>query len=167
MHATKGKRVDSKQTIIGWREWLALPDLGIKAIKAKIDTGARTSALHAYDIEPFESGGALKVKFSVHPLQRRKDIEIHCEAHVVDRRRVTSSDGQSERRYVIRTLMAVGNLRWPIELTLTSRKSMRFRMLLGRSAMSSHLVIDPAKSYLIGGRLAKLYPKRRKKIIKG
>lgn len=164
---SKANRVDRKKTIIGWREWLTLPELGIKAIKAKIDTGARTSALHAYDIEPFESNGILKVKFGVHPLQRRKDIEIHCVADVVDRRRVTSSDGQSEKRYVIRTLVELGNLDWPIELTLTSRKSMRFRMLLGRSAMSRHLVIDPAKSYLCGRTLAKLYPKRRKKIVKG
>lgn len=155
--------MDRKKNIIGWREWLTLPELGIKAIKAKIDTGARTSALHAYDIEPFESDGVLKVKFSVHPLQRRHDIEIHCAADVFDRRRVTSSDGQSEKRYVIRTLMELGNLGWPIELTLTSRKSMRFRMLLGRSAMSRHLVIDPAKSYLCGRRLAKLYPKSLKK----
>ncbi len=151
------------KTIIGWREWLALPDLGIKAIKAKLDTGARTSALHAHDIEPFESSGVLKVKFGVHPLQRKKEVEIHCVADVVDRRRVTSSDGQSEKRYVIRTLMELGNLRWPIELTLTSRKSMRFRMLLGRSAMSSHLVIDPVKSFLCSRRPAKLYPKPRKK----
>ena len=89
--------------IIGWREWLALPDLGIQAIKAKIDTGARTSALHTFRLESFEQGGVLKVKFGIHPLQRSKDIEINCVADVVDRRRVTSSDGQSEKRFVIRT----------------------------------------------------------------
>jgi hypothetical protein len=149
--------------IIGWREWLALPELDIQAIKAKIDTGARTSALHTFGLEPFEKDGILKVKFGVHPLQRRKDIEISCVADVVDRRRVTSSDGQSEKRYVIRTTVALGEISWPIELTLTNRRSMRFRMLLGRAAISRLLLVDPAKSYLTGRRLSKLYPKLRKK----
>ena len=155
--------MEPSKIIIGWREWLALPDLDIKAIKVKIDTGARTSALHTFYLEPFESGGVLKVKFGVHPLQRRKDVEIHCVADVVDRRRVTSSDGQSEKRYVIQTFAEMGELRWPIELTLTSRKSMRFRMLLGRAAISNYLMVDPAQSYLSGRKLAKLYPKKRKK----
>ncbi len=155
--------MEQKKTMIGWREWLALPDLGIRAVKAKIDTGARTSSLHARKIEPFESDGILKVKFAVHPLQRRKDIEIQCEAVIVDRRRVTSSDGETEKRYFIRTAAALGEVRWPIELTLTNRKSMRFRMLLGRAAMGGLLLVDPAKSYLTGRGLSKLYPKRKKK----
>ncbi len=159
--------MEQKNTIIGWREWLALPDLGIRAIKAKIDTGARSSALHTVGLAPFEKDGILKVKFGVHPLQRRKDIEVNCVADVVDRRRVTSSDGQSERRYVIRTTVAIGELRWPIELTLTDRKSMRFRMLLGRAAISDFLLVDPAKSYLSGRRLAKLYPRLKKTTKKG
>ncbi|MGD8209268.1 MAG: ATP-dependent zinc protease [Desulfobacterales bacterium] len=142
---------------IGWREWLALPDLGIQAIKAKVDTGARTSALHTFGLEPFEKDGSLKVKFTVHPLQRRKDIEICCVADVVDRRRVTSSDGQSEKRYVIQTIVALGEIRWPVELTLTNRKLMRFRMLLGRAAIAGRLVVDPAKSYLTGRKLSKIY----------
>ena len=151
-----------EKSIIGWREWLALPELGIQAIKAKIDTGARTSALHTFGLEPFEQDGNLKVRFGIHPLQRRKDIEINCVADVVDRRRVTSSDGQSERRFVIRTCVALGALRWPIELTLTNRRSMRFRMLLGRAAIGGYLLVDPAKSYLSGRRLSKLYPKPKK-----
>ena len=155
--------MEQKKIIIGWREWLALPDLGIQAIKAKVDTGARTSALHTFGLEPFEKGGILKVKFGIHPLQRRKDIEINCVADVVDRRRVTSSAGQSEMRYVIRTSVALGEIRWPIELTLTNRKSMRFRMLLGRAAISEHLLVDPARSYLTGRRLSKVYSKSRKK----
>ncbi|MGD8663053.1 MAG: ATP-dependent zinc protease [Desulfobacterales bacterium] len=142
---------------IGWREWLALPDLGIQAIKTKVDTGARTSALHTFGLEPFEKDGSLKVKFTVHPLQRRKDIEICCVADVVDRRRVTSSDGQSEKRYVIQTIVALGEIRWPVELTLTNRKLMRFRMLLGRAAIAGRLVVDPAKSYLTGRKLSKIY----------
>jgi hypothetical protein len=149
--------------IIGWREWLALPDLGIKAIKAKVDTGARTSALHTFGLEPFEKDGMLRVKFGIHPLQRRKDIEVNCVADVVDRRRVTSSDGQSEERYVIRTTITLGTFSRPIELTLTNRKSMRFRMLLGRAAISGLLLVDPAKSYLTGRRLSKLYPKSKKR----
>ena len=159
--------MDPNKIIIGWREWLTLPGLGIRAIKAKIDTGARTSALHTFGLEPFEEGGILKVKFGVHPLQRRKDVEVHCVADVVDRRRVTSSDGQSERRYVIRTTVAMGELRWPIELSLTSRKSMRFRMLIGRGAISTRVLVDPAKSYLSERQLAKLYPKRKKAPPKG
>ncbi len=148
-----------EKSIIGWREWLALPELGIHAIKAKIDTGARTSALHTFGLELFEQDGILRVKFGIHPLQRRNDIEINCVADVVDRRRVTSSDGQSEKRYVIKTSVALGALRWPIELTLTNRRSMRFRMLLGRAAIGGYLLVDPAKSYLSGRRLSKIYPK--------
>ena len=158
--------MDQKKIMIGWREWLTLPDLGIQAIKAKVDTGARTSALHTFGLEPFEKNGILKVKFGVHPLQRRKDIEVYCVADVVDRRRVTSSVGQSEMRYVIQTLVALGKFSWPIELTLTSRKSMRFRMLLGRAAISGLLLVDPAKSYLTGRKLSKLYSKPKKKITK-
>jgi hypothetical protein len=149
--------------MIGWREWLALPDLGIRAIKAKIDTGARTSALHTFKLKPFEKGGTLKVKFGVHPLQRRKDIEVNCVADVVDRRRVTSSAGQSEMRYVIRTSVSLGEFRWPIELTLTDRESMRFRMLLGRAAISGLLLVNPSKSYLTGRGLSKSYLKNGRK----
>jgi hypothetical protein len=152
-----------ERIIVGWREWIALPELGIQAIKAKIDTGARTSALHTFAIEPFESGGILKVKFGVQPLQRRKDIEINCVADVVDRRRVTSSDGQSEKRYVIRTAIALGDFKWPIELSLTDRRSMRFRMLLGRAAISGIVLVDPAKSYLAGRKPAKSYRKPGKR----
>ncbi len=155
--------MEKNKGTIGWREWLALPDLGIQAIKAKIDTGARTSALHTFGIEPFEEDEIFKIRFGIHPLQRRKDVEVFCIADVVDRRRVTSSDGQSERRYVIATSIVLGDLRWPIELTLTDRKSMRFRMLLGRAAISKRLVVDPAKSYLTGRSLSKLYPKPKKK----
>ena len=155
--------MQQNKSIIGWREWLALPELGIQAIKAKIDTGARTSALHTFGLEPFEKDGVLLVKFRMHPLQRRKDVEIKCIANVIDRRRVTSSDGQSEMRYVITTSIFLGGYSWPVELTLTDRKSMRFRMLLGRAAISDHLMVDPAKSYLCGRRLSKVYPKRPKK----
>jgi hypothetical protein len=155
--------VEQKKRIIGWREWLSLPELGIPAIKAKVDTGARTSALHTVRLEPFEKDGVLRVKFSIHPLQRRKDVEIDCVADVVDQRRVTSSDSQSEMRYIIRTSVAMGGNSWPVELSLTNRKTMRFRMLLGRAAIGGHLIVDTAKSYLCGHRPPKVYPKLKKK----
>jgi hypothetical protein len=155
-----------EKILIGWREWLALPDLGISAIKAKIDTGARTSALHTFCLETFREDGRLKVRFGVHPLQRKKKPEIHCVADVVDRRRVTSSAGQSELRYVIHTTVVLGGMKWPIELTLTNRKLMRFRMLLGRNAITGRLLIDPAKSYLTGRNLSKTRSTKKKRKIR-
>jgi hypothetical protein len=154
------------KTIVGWREWLSMPDLGIRAIKAKIDTGARTSALYTFGLKSFEEDGILKVKFRIHPLQLRTDVYVNCVADVMDRRRVSSSDGQSEMRYVIATSVVLGDFRWPVEMTLTNRDSMRFRMLLGRAAISGQMVVDPAKSYLSGRKLSKLYSKHKKKDIK-
>lgn len=133
--------------ILGWEEWLALPDLGVPAIKAKIDTGARTSALHAFHIEPFGPISAPLVRFTVHPVRRLDDIEIACAAPIVDRREVTSSNGERELRYVILTRVAIGGREWPIEVTLTNRESMSYRMLLGRQAIQEDMYVDPASSF--------------------
>ena len=140
---------ESSNVTIGWREWLALPALNIPAIKAKIDTGARTSALHAFFVEPFEADGMQMVRFGVHPLQKRLDIEIVCVTPVKDFREVRDSGGHREMRYVIETEVLLGGSSRIVEMTLTNRDNMKFRMLLGRTAMEGLLVV-PDKSYLTG-----------------
>ena len=132
---------------IGWKEWCALPDLHIPAIKAKIDTGAKTSALHAYDIEPFYLHHRLWVSFHLHPIQRDNKFHIHRSAPVVDQRFVTSSTGHKELRYVIKTHIQLGLEKWEIELTLSNREKMSFRMLLGRDAITNKAIIDPAHAH--------------------
>ena len=137
-------------SVAGWREWVTLPNLDIHAIKAKLDTGARTSALHAWRIEPFERDGSPWVRFDVHPAQRSNRYVIACEASVASQRTVRSSSGETEERYVIRTSVRLGGRKRIIEVTLTNRDEMGFRMLLGRSAMNRWLLVDPSKSFLQG-----------------
>jgi ribosomal protein S6--L-glutamate ligase len=139
------------KTLIGWEEWCALPDIGLPAVKVKVDTGARTSALHAYDIEKFTKEGRDYVRFKVHPIQKDRKITCICEAPVVDYRTVTSSNGRKEKRYVIETEFKLGDISFVSELTLTSRFGMNFRMLLGKVALKKgKLIVDPAKAFVLG-----------------
>lgn len=130
---------------IGWREWLALPELGIDAIKAKVDTGARTSALHAFKVQPSADGST--VRFAMHPEQRETDTVVWCEAAVLDRRVVRDSGGHEEERFVIRTNVVLGAGCYAAEVTLTDRDSMGFRMLLGRTALADRYLVNSARSY--------------------
>lgn len=139
--------------LVGWREWLAVPGLGIPRIKAKIDTGARTSALHAFGLESFERDDQPWVRFCVHPLQREDRIEIPVEYPVCEYRLVRSSNGLQSQRPVIRTLISLGQYYWVTEITLADRDAMGFRMLLGRSAIRGRFLVDPSRSFL--------YPRKR------
>ena len=164
---SQSKSNPEKCTLIGWKEWLVLPDLGIPALKAKIDTGARTSALHTFSLEEFSSEGQLMVRFGIHPLRKRSDVELFCEAPVVDQRLVKDSGGHTEMRYVIETSVLLGPLLCPIKISLTNRDGMMFRMLLGRTALKDRFIVDPAKAYLTGKKLKKSYspsPKRSPQI---
>jgi len=136
---------------IGWREWVTLPELGIGALKAKVDTGARSSALHAFDIEKFMIDGRPMVAFSVHPVQRDSQRVLKVHAELIDERVVTNSGGQASERPVIMTHVSWLGVAWPIELTLVRRDLMGFRLLLGRQAVRHRFVVDPGGSYL-GGR---------------
>ncbi|MFZ5610075.1 MAG: ATP-dependent zinc protease [Pseudomonadota bacterium] len=135
--------------LIGWREWVALPDLGVGAIKAKVDTGARTSALHAWKVERFIRKGQPWVRFDVHPVQRDNKQSMRCEAPLLGTRVVRNSGGGAQERLVIRTALQIGGRSWPIDVTLTSRDQMGFRMLLGRTAVRGRFVVDPKRSFLL------------------
>lgn len=138
--------------VIGWREWVALPELGIDRIKVKVDTGARSSALHAFDLRTVNREGRTLVRFVAHPLQRDVSLSVPVEVPLDDTRGVRSSTGHRAERPVIRTDVELMGQRWPIELTLTRRDSMGFRMLLGREAIRRRFLVDPGASFLAGER---------------
>ncbi|WPD22440.1 MAG: 30S ribosomal protein S6--L-glutamate ligase [Candidatus Electrothrix scaldis] len=148
--------LDQAKTIIGCEEWCAFPELMIPALKARIDSGAKTSSIHAFNIQPFKRHGQSWVSFEVHPIQNNRRIVIRCERPVVDRRSVKSSSGLAETRYVIAATMKLGEEVWEIELTLANRDSMGYRMLLGREAMGKRLIIDPSQRFCLG----RISPKR-------
>jgi ribosomal protein S6--L-glutamate ligase len=139
-----------RKTVVGWEEWVSLPDLGILAIKAKVDTGAKTSALHAFSIEKYQEGDKTKVRFGVHPIPDRPEIELFCSADFVEQREVISSNGDSELRYIISTPLRIGEEQWDIEISLANRETMAFRMLLGRSAMEDKVIVNPMASCMTG-----------------
>jgi len=144
------RKHSSKMLTVGWREWMALPELGIEHIKVKVDTGARTSALHAFFVEPYKYHNHEWVRFRIHPLQKNTEKVIECNSPVKDRRVVTDSGGHREYRYVIETTFLLGDIAWSSELTLTDRDTMKFRMLLGRTALDDMFLVNPSASYLLG-----------------
>jgi hypothetical protein len=155
---TSDAKVGVERLVVGWREWVALPGIGVSAIKAKIDTGARTSSLHARDIEPFEGeDGREWVRFSLRPNLRHPEFVVDCQAPASEHRQVRSSSGEPEDRYFIVTSVAIGGIEWEIEMSLTSRDKMKFRMLLGREALRGRCLVEPHTSFLTGKKLAKYY----------
>ncbi len=151
----------TKPPTIGWREWVRLPALGDALVKAKVDTGARTSTLHAFDVVELEQDGERRVAFAFHPNQDDEETEVRAEAPLVDRRNVTASNGQTELRYVVATEVVVDSEPIPIELTLTRRDAMGFRMLLGRHALRGRFMVDPRRSYR--GRISKRLRRKARK----
>jgi len=143
--------VAHSNTIAGWREWVSLPEFGVPWVKAKLDTGARTSAIHAFDIEEFERDGEAWVRYSIHPWQHSAEDATIVESRVQDRRLVRSSSGHQAERYVVHLEVALVGRTVTAEVTLTRRDSMGFRMLIGREALRQGFVVDPGRSYL-GGR---------------
>lgn len=135
---------------LGWREWVALPDLGIEAIRVKVDSGARSSALHVDSVESFEREGAEWVRFWIHPGERGAGLVRVCEASVLERRPVTDSGGHTTQRIFIRTTLAVAGECFAIEMNLADRRAMLFPMLLGRTALAGRFLVDPEASFLLG-----------------
>ena len=149
MHDESSPSSTSDLSTIGWREWVVLPELGIDRIKVKVDTGARSSSLHAHDLEPFQRRGRDWVRFVVHPQQRSRAGEVQVEAQVLEYRSVRSSNGKASLRPVIITPITLLGQTWPVELTLASRDEMGFRMLLGREAMAGRVLVDPSRTFIL------------------
>jgi ribosomal protein S6--L-glutamate ligase len=143
------KKKEKQKLIVGWREWAQLPELDIDMIKVKVDTGAKTSALHAFQVIPFSLMGQDWVEFDLHPIQDNDSIVHTCACPIVDYRWITSSNGQRQQRFVIRTTLRIGEFQSRIEISLASRDEMGFRMLVGRDAIKGHLLVDPSHSFLL------------------
>lgn len=145
------KKKKIKKNIIGWKEWFAFEELGLPAINGKIDTGAKTSSLHAFNIDTFVKNGREFVEFQIHPLQKNQKIIRTCIAPIIDHRYVSDSGGKKEKRYVIESEIFIGEIKTKIEITLANRDSMTFRMLLGREALKKmNMVVDVSKSFAQG-----------------
>ena len=143
----QGKQNKALKTVLGWREYVSLPELGISKIKAKVDTGAKNSALHAYNTSLIRKNGEDWVRFDIHP-DRNNDTTINsCTVRLIDRRWVTNSGGTREKRFVIETPIRIGEKEWPIIITLSNRDEMGFRMLIGRTAIKGKYIVDPSKSF--------------------
>ncbi len=140
---------------LGWREWISLPELNVLAIKTKVDTGAKTSALHAFYVERYQKNSVDMVELLIQRIQSNSDVQVECHDAILDGRKVADSSGHKEKHYIIQSLISIGDQSWPIELSLTNRDTMRFRMLLGRRAMENGVIVDPGASYING----KLDPK--------
>ena len=151
----KASKRKSGLVLLGWREWAALPEIGVRSIKAKLDTGARTSSLHAFRMHRYTSDGQEMVRFAVHPVQRSNAATVEVEAPVLDERKVRNSGGDVEVRPVIQTTLELAGQGWDIELTLTRRDQMGFRMLLGRQALRGRVLVDPSGSFQ--GKLVRSY----------
>lgn len=144
--------MENKKIVIGKEEWCSIPELGLPSIKARVDSGAKTSSLHAFNIQPFEENGQRYVTFDIHPIQNNRKVVQNCRGLVVDRRSVKSSSGEKEKRHVIKVPITMGAETWEIEITLTNRDTMGYRMLLGREAMKERVLIDPDSSFCLGSR---------------
>ena len=156
------RQMDTELEIVGWREWVRLPNLGIRRIKAKVDTGARSSSLHVFDLEEYVQDGQAFVRFGMHPRQRNTAFTVEASAPIFDKREVKSSTGESTLRHVIRTSVLLLGREIEIDLTLTNRDQMGFRMLLGREAIRNRFLVDSGRSYL-GGRPTKSKKRQSRK----
>jgi ribosomal protein S6--L-glutamate ligase len=145
----KKKVCDTPKLISGWREWAALPDLQVEKIKVKLDTGARTSSLHAFEIEPFVHDGEDWLQFDVHPLQDNERVRLTCRCPIVDYRWITSSSGHKQKRFIIQTTLKMGEFSSLIEISLANRDEMGFRMLIGRNALKGRVLVDSSHSFLL------------------
>jgi hypothetical protein len=137
--------------VIGWREWVSLEQFGIPTIKAKVDSGARSSSLHVFELDEFEREGQKWARFKVHPIQKNSEVEVEVEAPILEHRSVRSSSGKAQVRPVVQTTISMMGQSWPIEITLASRDKMKFRMLLGRQAFRGRFLLDAGVSFC-GGR---------------